>query len=59
MRNDEYLTPHEIAELLKISYNNALGFIRNSGVPYLKLGRQYRVNRYQLEVYLQKQEREG
>ncbi len=57
MKQDEYLTPREMAKLLKISYHNALSFIRESGIPYLKLGRQYRVNRNQLDTYLQKQER--
>ncbi len=58
MKPDEYLTPQELAKLLKISYHNALLFIRESGIPYLKLGRQYRVNRNQLDTYLQRQEKE-
>ena len=37
------LTPKDIAEILGISYESALAFIKNSGVEYLLVGRQYRV----------------
>ena len=48
------LTPHDIAALLQISYEAALGFVRYSGVPYHKVGRQYRVNEDELRVFLRK-----
>ncbi len=54
---EEYLTPQEIAELLKVSYQNALAFIKDSGLPHFKVGRQYRVNRAALEDHLHKLER--
>ena len=38
------LTPAEVAERLNISYDTALTMIKTSGIPYLKIGRQYRVN---------------
>lgn len=40
----EMLTPHEIADILKISYHNALHFIKFSGIDYVKIGNQYRVS---------------
>ena len=40
---DRYLTVTELADLLRISYENALNFIKYSGVEYIKVGRQYRV----------------
>lgn len=49
-----YLTPHEVADLLKISYENALNLIKYSGVKYTKLGRQYRVDKDTLLTFLQK-----
>ena len=39
-----FYTPMEISEILKISYNVALDYIRNSGIPYQRIGRQYRVS---------------
>ena len=38
------LTPAEVADRLNISYDTALTMIKTSGIPYLKIGRQYRVN---------------
>lgn len=49
-----YLTPHEIAEMLKISYEKALAFIKFSGIKYIKIGNQYRVSEASLNVFLQK-----
>ncbi len=52
MATTEYLTPKEVAELLKISYDNALEFIKGSGIPYVKVGRQYRVSARKLDEFL-------
>ena len=49
------LTPKEVAAILKISYDSALEFIKHSGIDYLKVGRQYRVNKDKLLAYLQQQ----
>lgn len=38
------LTPYDIAELLQVSYDTALDFIKNSGISYIQVGRQYRVS---------------
>ena len=38
------LTPAEVAERLNISYDTALDMIKYSGLPYVKVGRQYRVS---------------
>lgn len=50
----EMLTPKEVADILKVSYESALSFIRYSGIEYLKIGRQYRVSRDKLAAFLQK-----
>ena len=39
---DKYLTVSEVAELLKVSYDTALSFIKYN-VEYINVGRQYRV----------------
>lgn len=50
----QYFTAEDIAELLKISYDSALKFVKYSGVHYIKIGRQYRVPQDALEVFLNK-----
>lgn len=47
-----YLTPYEIRDLLKISYDQALAFIKYSGIDYIKVGRQYRVDEKVLQAFL-------
>ena len=42
MKNDKYLTVSEVAEMLKISYDTALKFIK-ANVEYVNIGKQYRV----------------
>ena len=49
-----YLTPREVAEMLQISYEKALAFIKYSGVKYVKIGNQYRISETALNVFLQK-----
>ena len=50
----KYYTPHDVAEMLKISYEKALAFIKYSGIKYVKIGNQYRVSETSLNVFLQK-----
>ena len=48
------LSPTDVAAILGISYESALSFIKNSGVEYMKLGRQYRVTEEKLWAFLSK-----
>ena len=48
------LTPREVAEILKISYEAALAFIKYSGIDYHKIGNQYRVSAEKLRAFLNK-----
>ena len=50
----KYLTAYDIAEMLGVSYEKALDFIKYSGVKHLKIGRQYRVSEDALNIFLQK-----
>jgi len=50
----EMLTPRKVAEILKISYENALAFIKYSGIDYHKIGNQYRVSAEKLRAFLSK-----
>ena len=50
--NDKYMTVNEIAEMLKISYDKALEFVKYSGVEYVQIGRQYRVLESKLNAFL-------
>ena len=49
---DTYMTVREIAEMLKISYDKALDFVKYSGVEYVLIGRQYRVLESKLNAFL-------
>ena len=46
------LTPRDIADILGISYDSALAFIKNSGIDYVCVGRQYRVSEDKLKAFL-------
>ena len=48
------LTPKDIAEILQISYETALAFVKYSGIEYIKVGRQYRVSEAKLAAFLSK-----
>ncbi len=48
----QMLTPRELADRLKISYEKALEIIRYSGLKYTKIGRQYRVSEADLVAFL-------
>ena len=50
----EMLTPKEVADILKISYEATLAFIKYSGIDYHKIGNQYRVSAEKLRVFLNK-----
>ncbi len=51
----ELLTPKEIAEILKVSYESALAFVKYSGIDFLKIGNQYRVSKEKLNAFLRQQ----
>lgn len=53
-RMPKLLTPRDVAEILGVSYETALAFIRYSGIDYVKIGRQYRVSETKLEAFLDK-----
>lgn len=46
------LSPRDIAEILNVSYETALAFVRYSGIEYVQIGRQYRVAANKLEAFL-------
>lgn len=50
----DMLTPREVAEMLKISYEAALRFIKYSGIDYHRIGNQYRISADKLRAFLNK-----
>lgn len=48
---DRYLTVNEIADMLQISYDTALQFVKNN-TKYVVVGRQYRVLESKLNAVL-------
>lgn len=47
--NDEYYTPQEVADLLKLHYNTIRRMIKSGELPAEKIGRQWRIRRADLE----------
>lgn len=52
----EFYTPKEIADILRISYEKALMFIKYSGIAYVQIGRQYRVAKDVLHKFLSRKQ---
>ncbi len=50
--NTTYISPSDVSESLGICYQKALNFIKYSGVPYVKIGRVYRVRSDILEKFI-------
>ena len=46
------LNPREVAEILGVSYEAALAFIKYSGIDFLQIGRQYKVAEDKLTAFL-------
>lgn len=51
----ELLTVKEVADILKVSYETALEYIKLNNLA-IKVGRQYRVSREKLSAHLNKQQ---
>ena len=49
------LSPHDVAEILGISYEAALAFIKYSGIDFLQIGRRYKVAEDKLEAFLRQE----
>ena len=48
---DNYLTVTDVADMLKVSYDTALHFVKHN-VDYVIIGRQYRVSERKLNAVL-------
>lgn len=48
---DEYYTPQEVAELLKLHYNTIRRMIKQGELPAEKIGRQWRIRKADLEQF--------
>lgn len=57
MAMPDFLTPQEIADTLKISYDSALAWIKQSGIDYMKIGHQYRVMSSKFVAFVQRKGR--
>ena len=48
------LTVKEVAEILKVSYDTALHLVKYGDIPYVCIGKQYRISEKELENYINK-----
>ena len=49
------LRPHDVAEILGVSYEAALAFIKYSEIDFVRVGRCYRVAEDKLEAFLRQE----
>lgn len=49
----EVLTVKELSEILKIHYNQALALLKAGSIPYIKIGKTYRVPAAQVKKLTQ------
>ena len=54
VKSVKMLTPKDVAEIFCISYESALAFIKNSGIDYILVGRQYRVSEDKFKRFISK-----
>ncbi len=52
MQVPDLLTPKEVAEILKISYETVLSIIKSGDLKAVKIGKCYRINSLDLMAYL-------
>lgn len=50
---EEYLTPEEVAEILKVSNKAILDWLRSGDIPGTKVGRLWRIPKADLETWLE------
>ena len=53
---NEYLTPKEIQDILKIGRNKVYQLCSTKGFPAIKFGSTYRINKQKFEKWLEKHE---
>ncbi len=46
------LTPYDVAEALQVSYDTVLSLIKKGDIPYIKIGRQYRVTEEAMKSFI-------
>ena len=50
--NNDFYTPHEVAEKLKVSYMTVYRWIRSGKLEAAKLGKQYRITKNDLQTFV-------
>lgn len=53
--NAEYLTIHEVQDILRISKNTAYDLCKSGAFPVLKIGPNYRVKKKEFEKWCERQ----
>ncbi len=53
------LTVDDVAKILKVSYDTALLWVKNSGVKFVMVGRQYRVKETEIEKLFETTEKKS
>lgn len=54
MNNNEFYTVKQVAELLQVHWQTILNYIKGGKLKAVKLGKGYRIEKKDLEVFLKK-----
>ena len=54
MNNNEFYTVEQVAELLQVHWQTILNYIKNGRLKAIKLGKGYRIEKGDLEVFLKR-----
>lgn len=55
IENDKFYSPEDLADRFKISLSSVYKLIKSGGLPYIRLGKVYRIPAADLQHYLSKQ----
>jgi len=49
---NEFLTPEEVADILRVNVMTVYGYIQKSNLDAIRLGRNYRISRQDLALFI-------
>ena len=49
---NEFLTPEEVADILRVNIMTVYGYIQKSNLDAIRLGRNYRISRQDLALFI-------
>ena len=54
MKNNDFLTVEQVAEMLQVHWQTVLNYIKSGKLKALKLGKGYRIPKVEFEIFVKK-----